>query len=309
MFRAAPRRVASGQLTDRAGTLAAFVFTSCVGSPQEVQGTGDKSGLLIRLPAKSENVTVVRHAVAGLAEQLGMGETGLGDLKTVVTEACMNVVVHAYEKEPGPLEVEAFAEEDGLTVVVRDFGAGIRPNPDIERPSLRIGLTLIAALSKSFEISGGLNRGTEIRMHLSLGTERAAVDSSYLADSEGQGAELKIGDPDLVAPVLGRVVGALAARHRITVDRLSDAVLLTDAISELAPAAFGGESVSLNVADRSEGIDLRIGPMPGASTAQLREGLDLPGINASLEDLADDLRVEENESGAYLLVHFASVDS
>jgi hypothetical protein len=77
----------------------------------------------------------------------------------------------------------------------------------------------------------------------------------------------------------------------------------------LPPAAFGGESVSLNVADRSEGIDLRIGPMPEASTAQLREGLNLPGFNASLEDLADDLRVEENQRGAYLLVHFAAVDS
>ena len=86
----------------------------------------------------------------------------------------MNVVVHAYDDEPGPLEVEAFAEDGGLTVVVRDFGAGIRPSPDIERPSLRIGLTLIAALSSSFEISGGLERGTEIRMHLPVGVDPVA---------------------------------------------------------------------------------------------------------------------------------------
>ena len=36
-----------------------------------------------------------------------MDDPGLADLKTVVTEACMNVVVHAYEGEPGPLNVEA----------------------------------------------------------------------------------------------------------------------------------------------------------------------------------------------------------
>jgi serine/threonine-protein kinase RsbW len=276
--------------------------------PQEVQGTGDKTGLLIKLPAKSENVTVVRHAVAGLAERMGMGETGLGDLKTVVTEACMNVVVHAYDDEPGPLEVEAFAEDDGLTVVVRDFGAGIRPSPDIERPSLRIGLTLIAALSSSFEISGGLERGTEIRMHLPVGADPVARASSPGLSFDGkEGAELRIGDPELVAPVLGRVLGALAARHRITVDRLSDAVLLTDAISELAPVAFSDGSVSMNVADRTEGIDLRIGPMPQAATAKLRAGLTLPGIDASLEDLADDLQVEENDAGSYLFVHFAAL--
>ena len=36
-----------------------------------------------------------------------MDEPGLADLKTVVTEACMNVVVHAYQGQPGPLTVEA----------------------------------------------------------------------------------------------------------------------------------------------------------------------------------------------------------
>ena len=61
----------------------------------------DRTGLTITIPARSENVAVVRHAVAGLAERLGMEEPGVGDLKTVVTEACMNVVVHAYEDEPG----------------------------------------------------------------------------------------------------------------------------------------------------------------------------------------------------------------
>ena len=53
------------------------------------------TGLQIRLPAKAENVAVVRHALSGLAEQIGMDEAGLADLKTVVTEACTNVVVHA----------------------------------------------------------------------------------------------------------------------------------------------------------------------------------------------------------------------
>ena len=68
---------------------------------------GDQA-LNITLPANAENVAVVRHALAGLAETLGMDEPGIADLKTVVTEACMNVVVHAYAgRAPGPLEVEA----------------------------------------------------------------------------------------------------------------------------------------------------------------------------------------------------------
>ena len=109
------------------------------------------------LPAKSENVAVIRHALAGLAEEIGMDEPGLADLKTVVTEACMNVVVHAYQGQPGPLNVEAEADADGLTVVVRDEGAGIKPQADAQRDSLRLGLSLIAALSSSFSISGGFD--------------------------------------------------------------------------------------------------------------------------------------------------------
>jgi anti-sigma regulatory factor (Ser/Thr protein kinase) len=264
------------------------------------------TGLLITLPARPENVAVVRHAVAGLAEQLGMEETGIGDLKTVVTEACMNVVVHAYEDGPGPLQVEATPEERGLTVMVRDFGAGIRPRPDVERPSLRIGLTLIAALSSSFEISGGLRRGTEITMHIPYaGNGAAAEDQAELEISDA--AKLTIGDPELIAPVLGRVIGALAARRQIAVDRLSDAALLTDALSERGPDAFLDGHFCFTVSDEEGGIDLRVGPVPPGAAKELREGLSIPEVGGSLESLADEIRVEQGEAGEYLVIRFASL--
>ena len=98
------------------------------------------------LPAKAENVVVVRHALAGLATEIGMDEAGVADLKTVVTEACMNVAVHAYQGRPGSLSVDAVPDEDGLTITVRDEGSGIRPQADADRPSLRLGLSLIAAM-------------------------------------------------------------------------------------------------------------------------------------------------------------------
>src|SRR3984885_8199454 len=129
----------------------------------------ESSGLQMSLPARAENVAVVRHSIAGLAERIGMDEAATADLKTVVTEACMNVVVHAYgEGEVGLLEIEAVPDQGGLTVAVRDFGRGISPRPGVDRPSLRIGLALIAALSSSFEIRGGVAQGTEIRMHFPL---------------------------------------------------------------------------------------------------------------------------------------------
>jgi anti-sigma regulatory factor (Ser/Thr protein kinase) len=263
------------------------------------------------LPARAENVAVVRHAVAGLADRIGMDDTALADLKTVVTEACMNVVVHAYPADsPGLLEVEAVPELDGLTVAVRDFGAGIRPRPESDdRPSLRIGLTLIAALSSSFEIKGGVGRGTEIRMHLLLqaGAEPAMDGSGRPHTGEVEDATaLRVGPPELVGPVLSRALGALAARHEITVDRLADAMLLSDAISAGAPQGFQDGHVELRIADRSEGVELRVGPMVSGGAKRLRESLELPD-GGSLETLADELRVEESTDGDFLVVGIAAL--
>lgn len=275
--------------------------------------TDDRSGLQMSLPARAENVAVVRHALAGLAERLGMEEAGIADLKTVVTEACMNVVVHAYpEDEAGLLTVEATEEMDGLTIVVRDFGQGIRPRPDADRPSLRIGLTLIAALSTSFEIKGGVDRGTEIRMHLPLSARDESAErtqASAAATIRNEATALRVGPPELVGPILSRALGALAARREISVDRLSDAMLLSDAISARAPEGFTDGHVSLSLADRPEGVQLRVGPMKSGAAEQLRESLDLPEVGGSLATLADELRIERGDEGEFLVVGIASLSS
>jgi len=263
------------------------------------------------LPARAENAAVVRHALAGLADRIGMDEPGIADLKTVVTEACMNAVVHAYPADTsGLLEVEAMQELDGLTVVVRDYGMGIRPRPDVDRPSLRIGLTLIAALSKSFEIKGGVDRGTEIRMHLPLRARRedGQVDSAPAAPARTTDAtEMRVGHPDLVGPVLSRTLSALAARREITVDRLADAMLLSDAISAGAPRGFEGEEVRIIIADREEGVELRVGPMKDGAGQQLRASLELPEGGGTLETLADEVRVEEQDEGDFLVIGIAAL--
>jgi serine/threonine-protein kinase RsbW len=261
------------------------------------------------LPAKAENVAVVRHALAGLAERLGMDEPSLADLKTVVTEACMNVVVHAYAEshQPGPLEVEAETGPEGLNVVIRDHGGGIRPRPDIERPSLRIGLTLIAALSSSFEIRGGADIGTEIRMHVPLqARENGAKASSTFAVAANDATRIRVGPPEIVGPVLSRALSALAARQDISIDRLSDAMLLSDAISARAPQGFTDGHVALSIADLPNGIELKVGPMTTGGAERLRSSFELPQVGGSLEALTDDLRVEKGDEGEYLVVAISS---
>lgn len=278
--------------------------------PDSSTMTEKPKGLQMTLPARAENVALVRHALAGLAEEIGMDEPGLADLKTVVTEACMNVVVHAYDGEVGPLSVEAEPDADGLTISVRDEGTGIRPQADPERPSLRLGLSLIAALSGSFAISGGLDQGTEVRMRLPLrgggsnGTGQTDGVKPALADE----TEIVIGGSELLGPVLGRVISAVAARQDLPVDRVSDAVLVSDAIAAAAPPRFLDGRVRLGLDDR-EGLQLRLGPMEEGGAARVREALGVPEVGGSLEALVDELAVEPSPDGEYLIIRFITSDS
>lgn len=126
----------------------------------------------LSLPARAEGVGVVRQALAGVADALVVDAAILADMKMAVTEACTNVVVHAYEDDvDGTLEVEMLADKAALTIVVRDQGTGIQPHPTRRgAPALGLGLPLIAALSDAFELRGGADSGTgtgtgtEVRM-------------------------------------------------------------------------------------------------------------------------------------------------
>jgi len=117
------------------------------------------------MPARPEGVAVVRQALAGMADALDFDAAVVADMKMAVSEACTNVVVHAYDDGVGILEVDIRADEAALTIVVRDHGAGIQPRaPRRDVPALGLGLPLIAALSDSFELRGSVGEGTEVRM-------------------------------------------------------------------------------------------------------------------------------------------------
>lgn len=114
-----------------------------------------------------ESIGVARAAVSDLAHDLGMEEPSLGDVKTVVSEACTNVVRHAYPDGPGRFEVEASRAGNSLSIVIRDFGVGLQPRSRATGSSLGLGLGLISTLACRFEIAGG-GGGTEIRAELPL---------------------------------------------------------------------------------------------------------------------------------------------
>ena len=140
----------------------------------------------LTLPARAEGVAVVRQALAGIADALDVDAAVLADMKMAVSEACTNVVVHAYDDGDGLLEVDMSADDVGLTIRVRDHGSGIQPQGrSREVPALGLGLPLIAALSDSFELQGGTGQGTEVKMTFAYTRESDPADANPVTGTIG----------------------------------------------------------------------------------------------------------------------------
>jgi serine/threonine-protein kinase RsbW len=120
----------------------------------------------LALPARAANIAVVRHALGAFGETFAVDRQTLSNIRLAVTEACTNVVVHAYpDGHEGPLKVSATLLEGELVVVVRDEGPGIAPRAD--SPGLGLGLPLIASLTRSV-LLGRDDKHTEVRMTFPL---------------------------------------------------------------------------------------------------------------------------------------------
>lgn len=211
----------------------------------------------------------------------------------------MNAVVHAYpHSNPGTVEVSADQYGEGIEVAVRDHGSGFRPRPaDPADRGLRLGLPLIATLSDRFEIHGG-SSGTEVRMVITSPRNGGTPRSDDDADLEGMdGASLSIPAGTFVRPVLARVIGALAARADLAVDRLSDTILLGDAISAHTAADFEDDTVGIAILPADGRLDVRVGPLVEGGGERLLDELELPGGTA-LGKLATEISVRQEPGDA-----------
>jgi serine/threonine-protein kinase RsbW len=120
------------------------------------------SDIRLTLPARPENVAVVRHVLGALGEVLNLSDSTREDIRLAVTEACTNVVRHAYADDGGTIDVVVRPRGDALEVTVSDAGRGGVPSPDNGGPGL--GLPLIAALADSVEIERSQDSGSRLVM-------------------------------------------------------------------------------------------------------------------------------------------------
>jgi hypothetical protein len=109
----------------------------------------------------------------------------------------------------------------------------------------------------------------------------------------------------LVGPVLRRVVGMLAARADLPLDRLDDAVLVADLIAARAPAHVSGTRVDVALEPGPRSLSLRVGPLREGGGQALIVDAAVPGVGNVIEQLADELTVSPEEHGEFLHVRLA----
>ena len=262
-----------------------------------------KHEVSLTLPARPENLAVVRQAVAGVAVANGAAPDRVDDIKTAVTEACMNAVVHAYPErdEAGPLEVTFAIEGSRMIVCVRDFGTGIQPTPVGHGASgLRLGLPLIGALADAVELSAGKAEGTMVRIAFDLVPSQ--VESPPEREPPVQSAETLIASTNGGADAIGPTLSILAARLGFSVDRLSDLHLLGDVLASSVSGEHEGGPFDIAIEETEAALVLRVGPLGGGDANRILERANLPGMGNALERIANGIEVQELGDGKELLV-------
>ena len=120
----------------------------------------------LTLPARPENVSVIRHVLGAFAEALRLPDDLVEDLRLAVTEACTNVVRHAYPPDQaGPVEISIQPLEEYVSVIVSDHGRGIGTSSDTTGPGL--GLPLIAAIADEVDLQPVPGGGSRVAMTFS----------------------------------------------------------------------------------------------------------------------------------------------
>jgi serine/threonine-protein kinase RsbW len=262
--------------------------------------------LRLVLPARPENVALVRQALSGVVDVLKLGEGSLLDINAAVSEACNNVVMHAYEGAEGPMDIYLCIQQTELEVIVKDEGVGIRPN--VPEPGLEVqglGLSLIQALTDRVEFLGGMGEGTTVRMSFDFDEGPEVLsdadhgDEREVSPPPGE-LSIAVSSGPLAAPVLGRTIAMLAARAEFSLEGISEAELVTDALAAHAPKKVVGNKIQLGI-DRPDGrLVIRVGPLEDGGGNRVVEASALGDLPPVLERLTEERRFESSDDGELL---------
>lgn len=139
-----------------------------------------KNWMRVYFEAKSENESLARMVSAGFFASLNPTISEIADIKTAVSEAVTNAIIHGYDGKEGTVELFCAYDEEKLYVEVADNGIGIADitkameplytsKPELERSGM--GFTIMETFMDSMRVESELGKGTRIFMEKYLSQE------------------------------------------------------------------------------------------------------------------------------------------
>jgi stage II sporulation protein AB (anti-sigma F factor) len=133
--------------------------------------------MTMEFPSKSSNEAFARSAVACFAAQLDPTLEELGDIRTAVSEAVTNCIVHAYPDEIGIISLRCrILKDNTLDIVIKDRGVGITDLEQARRPMFTtggsdrsgMGFTIMESFMTDFAVTSQSGKGTTVHMRRKL---------------------------------------------------------------------------------------------------------------------------------------------
>ena len=141
---------------------------------------GNRNEMELTFDALSANEGFARVAVAAFTADLNPTLEEISDVKTAVSEAVTNCIIHGYEGKPGKIRIRCMLERDLLHIEIEDKGTGIADvekameplfttRPELDRSGM--GFSFMEAFMDDLEVESTPGEGTVVRMKKKLGCE------------------------------------------------------------------------------------------------------------------------------------------
>ena len=144
-----------------------------------------KNEMKLEFLSKSSNEAFARITVAAFAAQLDPTIEELADIKTAVSEAVTNAIIHGYEEKKGIVKIRCQIIDEELTIEISDNGQGIEnielakqplytTKPNLERSGM--GFTIMESFMDEIEIESIVGMGTKVTMKKKIKNDNQAED-------------------------------------------------------------------------------------------------------------------------------------